>query len=62
MSDETLKAKPWALLAYTVADDESGGDPIDAVVIETDDAVLVASRVEARKVKASSDTSMRTSA
>jgi Clostripain family len=32
MSDETVETKPWALLAYTVADDHSGGDPIDAPV------------------------------
>jgi hypothetical protein len=32
MADETIGPKPWALLAYTIADDESGGDPIDAPV------------------------------
>jgi cysteine peptidase C11 family protein len=34
MSDETVETKPWALLAYTVADDHSDGDPIDAPVKE----------------------------
>ncbi len=31
MSSDT-SAKPWSLLAYTVADDKSGGDPLDAPV------------------------------
>lgn len=32
MSAAKVTTKPWALLAYTVADDESDGDPIDVPV------------------------------
>ena len=34
MSAEAVETKPWALLAYTVADDKGGGDSLDAAAKE----------------------------